>query len=74
MTIEQAKALRAIARAIIDTVAETGTLGAPGGHLYAALMTQGCTFNQFDQIMTGLVRAEYLEKRGDCYYPGKKEL
>ena len=74
MTIEQAKALRAIAKAITDTVAETGPLGAPGGHLYAALMTQGCTLHQFEQIMSGLVRAGYLEKRGDCYYPGKKKL
>ena len=74
MTIEQSRALRIIARAILDTVAETGPLGAPGGHLYAALMTQGCTFDQFTKIMSGLVQAGYLEKRGECYYPGTKEM
>ena len=68
MTIEQITALRSIARAIIETVQQSGPLGAPGGHLYAALMAQGCTLNQFEQIMSGLVDAGKLEKRGECYF------
>jgi hypothetical protein len=74
MTIEQIKALRAIAKAITETVALAGPLGAPGGHLYAALMSAGCTLNQFEQIMAGLVQSGYLAKRGECYFPGTKEM
>ena len=68
MTNEQITALRAIAKAITETVALAGPLGAPGGHLYAALMSAGCTLNQFEQIMSGLVNAGVLTKRGECYF------
>jgi hypothetical protein len=76
MTIEQSKAaLRVIAKAIIETVKESDSvIGAPGGHLYAAMMRAGCTLNQFEQIMSGLVQFGYLAKRGDCYFPGTKEM
>ena len=68
MTNEQITALRAIAKAITETVALAGPLGAPGGHLYAALMSAGCTLSQFEQIMSGLVGAGVLTKRGECYF------
>jgi len=55
-------------------VALAGPLGAPGGHLYAALMSAGCTLNQFEQIMSGLVQSGDLAKRGECYFPGMKEM
>ena len=67
MTDQQITALRQIAGAIIETCKES-PLGAPGGHIYAALMTKGCTLNQYEQIMAGLVRAGKLEKLGDCYH------
>lgn len=67
MTLEQIKALKAIADAIIETVALAGPLGAPGGHLYAALMAHGVTLQQYEQIMAGLVRAGKLSKHGECY-------
>ena len=74
MTIEQIKALRSIAKAITETVSLAGPLGAPGGHLYAALMSAGCTLIQFELIMFGLVQSGYLAKRGECYFPGTKEM
>jgi hypothetical protein len=37
--------LKLLADAIIDSVRAAGPLGAPGGVLYAALMTHGLTFN-----------------------------
>lgn len=67
MTIEQAKALKALADAIIDTVGAAGPHGAPGGHLYAAFMAHGITLSQYEQIMSGLVIAGKLTKHGDCY-------
>ncbi len=68
MTREQVVALREIARSILDTVKECGETGAPGGILYAGLMTAGCTFNQFNSIMGGLVNAGYLRLDTDVYY------
>ncbi len=68
MTHEQITALRQLAAAIIESVKAAGPLGAPGGVMYAALMAQGCTLNQFESIMGGMVRAGKLTKRGDCYH------
>ncbi len=68
MTNEQITALRQLADAIIEAVKAAGPLGAPGGVMYAALMAQGCTLHQFEQIMSGMVRAGKLTKRGDCYH------
>jgi hypothetical protein len=72
MTTEQINALRSIAAVIIDTVREADQLnpaiGAPAGHLYAGLMTAGCTLEQFEQIMGALVSTGKLSKDGDCYH------
>lgn len=67
MTTEQAKALRAITAAVIEATKAAGTLGAPGGHLYAGMMAGGCSLSQFESIMSGLVRADMLTKSGECY-------
>ena len=67
MTLEQAKALRAIAEIFIEAVRAAGPLGAPGGHLYAACIGK-LSLQQFEQIMSGLCRAGKLRKRGDCYH------
>lgn len=67
MTPQQLAAVRFVANAITDTVREAGPLGAPGGVIYAALSKQGCTFNQFNGIMGGLVRAGVLRQDGDLY-------
>jgi hypothetical protein len=69
MTAEQAKALRAIAGVIVGAVAEADSvIGAPGGHIYAALMAHGVSLNQYQQIMAGLVRAGLLRQSGECYH------
>lgn len=72
MTTEQAQALRTIAGIIVDAVRAAGALGAPGGHIYAALMAHGCSLHQYQQIMSGLVRAGVLRQSGDCYFISAK--
>lgn len=74
MTQDQINALRRIADAIIQACQESGPLGAPGGHIYAALMVQGCTLHQYEQIMAGLVRAGMLSRSGDCYHATGKAM
>lgn len=69
LTIEQIKALKAVMDAIIEVVRQTqGSMGAPGGHIYAALMAHGVTLRQYEQIMSGLVRVGKLRKQGECYF------
>jgi hypothetical protein len=68
MTTDQLKALKALGDAIIESVRLAGPLGAPGGHLYAALMAHGIDLDQFNQIMSGLCKAGMLQKRGECYH------
>jgi hypothetical protein len=68
MTQEQIRLLRMVASAIIDSVRAAGPTGAPGGVIYAALMGQGCTLHQYQQIMGGLVRAGQLRQDGDLYH------
>jgi hypothetical protein len=54
--------------ALVETVREAGPLGAPGGVMYAALMTQGCTLEQFEGLMGTLLRIGVVRKHGDCYH------
>lgn len=66
--------LKQILGAVVETVREAGPTGAPGGHIYAALMHVGVTLDQYERIMAELVRAELVVKRGQCYFPGKWEV
>jgi len=68
MTVQQMLALKQVADAIIESVKECGSSGAPAGPMYAALMSRGCTLEQFEQIMSGLVKAGKLRKSGNIYY------
>jgi hypothetical protein len=68
LTPEQIKAIRAVCDAVLDAVRAGGSLGAPGGVIYAALMGQGCTLSQFESPMAGLVRAGKLCRDGDLYF------
>ena len=71
LTRVQALKLAAICKAVIETVREAGPMGAPGGHIYAALMAQGASLSQYESLMSALVRSGKLERRGHCYHvPG----
>lgn len=74
MTLHQIKTLRLVASAIIETVEASGHTGAPGGHLYAALMSTGMSLNQFEQIMTALVSKGFLRKEGHVYFSTGREF
>jgi hypothetical protein len=74
--INRAKSLVRLCSAVIDCVEEIGDndgIGAPGGHLYASLMSVlGCSYEQFEQIMTLCVASGRVAKRGHCYFPTEK--
>lgn len=58
-----------VANAVVDTVKASGPHGAPGGHIYAALMPLGCRLEHFEAIMSALVSSGKVVKRGQCYFP-----
>jgi hypothetical protein len=69
MNPEQKKsALAALLNALVDAVAIGGADGMPGGTLYASLMTQGCTLQNFETLMSVLVDAGRLRKEGHLYF------
>jgi len=61
-----------IALAVLETIKEVGSMGAPGGHIYAALMAQGITLEQYEQIMNVLVNSKLVRKVGHCYFMSEK--
>lgn len=68
MTPKQRAALAALVSATVEAIQEAGPSGAPGGVLYAALMTQGCTLAQFESLMGALVRTGRVKQRGHLYF------
>lgn len=72
--LQALKALRAICDAIVETVSAQGHTGAPAGVIYAALATQGCTLEQFNGIMAGIVSAGLLWKDGLTYFATGREV
>jgi hypothetical protein len=68
MNPQQARAIRAACSAIVDAVKAAGPVGAPGGVIYAALIGQGCTVHQYEQLMAALVRLGKLRRSGDLYF------
>jgi hypothetical protein len=71
MTMTRTKATRAliaVCDAIVEAIKAAGDDGAPGGVLYAALMTHGMTLSQFEYVMNALVRAKRVTRRGQLYF------
>ena len=68
MTKQQILALQSIGKGIIEA-ANIDSIGAPSGVIYSALMSHGATYNQFEQIMSTLVRHGFLVCHGLCDGP-----
>lgn len=68
MTTDQLKAIRAVCEAITDAVAVAAPQGAPQGILYNALMAHGCSLNQFQSFLRGLVSAGKVRVDGLLVY------
>lgn len=67
-------AIKALCDAIVAAVDAGGEFGAPGGVLYSALMSHGCSLPQFERIMSGMIGAGLLCKVGERYYLGELGL
>jgi len=67
MTDSERNATRYLCAAVIQACAGFNGMGAPGGHLYAALMSAGITLAQFYQVMGSLQRLDMVTRSGECY-------
>jgi hypothetical protein len=65
--MNQAEAMAELCSIIVESVRDVGTMGAPSGPMYAALM-QYMTLEQYQTIMGGLVAAGKLRQVGHVYY------
>jgi hypothetical protein len=68
LTTSQIAAAQRIGLHILDAIDEAGELGAPSGVMYAALMAQGCSLQQYQSIMAPLERRGFVTVDGDCYF------
>jgi hypothetical protein len=67
-TKEQIKALLAIVKHSIDAIKETGAAGMPCGMLYSALMSQGCTISQYEQLERLICNSGVVRKSSNVLY------
>ena len=67
-TDEQHRAIKMLADALTDSVRMAGTLGVPGGTLYAALMAHGVDLHLFEAMMDSLVRLGRVRRSGYLYF------
>lgn len=65
------RALRAVAFAVVAAVNDSPD-GLPSGMIYAGLLTQGCTREQYHQIMAGLESAGLVSRDCELYFPTEK--
>jgi hypothetical protein len=63
MNAQQKKILLDIIELIREAVREAGPLGLPEGTMYSILMAQGCTINQFENIIALMVRTGAIHKQ-----------
>lgn len=54
-------------QAVAETIREMGSVGAPAGPMYAALMGR-VSYQGFESIMRTIVNSGLAAKRGDVYY------
>ena len=71
---QKSEMVKTLLDAVVNAVSYYGKMGAPGGHLYAALMVHGFTLNQFENLMDALVRIGKLRRSGNLYFAEKEAL
>ena len=65
--------MKELINAVLNTIAETPE-GAPGGILYAGLMTKGLTYEGFQRLQAFVVSAGLVNINGDLWFPTDKLL
>ena len=66
MTDQERNAVMEVFAALYEAV-KASPRGAPGGHLYAAVMGH-LTLDQFNQFMSALCKSGKVRRSGECYF------
>jgi hypothetical protein len=61
-------AVRAIADAIVEAVGVAGKAGAPSGHVYAALMSVGISYDQYCSFIRALIASGKIRQAGNLLF------
>lgn len=64
--------LVAVMQALLETVQEAGSEGAPSGPLYMACQQFGITLEAYQAIMEILVKQGLVTHSNHCYFPRAK--
>jgi len=64
----QVQAMRLLLEVIVDAAREAGSLGAPSGPLYAAVMSLGCTLEVYNQAVGALKKIGCIREEGYCLH------
>jgi len=76
MTPEQVdrakRTLALLANAIVETVSEAGSKGAPASAMYLAFSDAGISLNTFQALCNALVAAGQITCRNHCYYRARQ--
>ena len=62
---DRIRAERFLIGAVLATISEQGEAGAPLGPMYAAMQTQGCTWNQWASLLSSLQRTGVVRLEND---------
>lgn len=65
---QQLEGLQRLGLGVLEAVEEAGEMGAPGGLLYAGMMSAGASLQQFHSFMGTLTGKGMLTQDGDCYH------
>lgn len=68
MTNQMKLAALKVLQAVHEAVASCPD-GIPAGTIYANLMTQGCTLEQYESLERILIGAGAIKKKGDLLFP-----
>jgi len=63
-TRDPVRAVKEVTLALLETIEETRTDGAPEGVLFAALQAQGCSLTQFQSLLQPLQDRGFLQREG----------
>ena len=67
-TPTELRAMLSVIHGVLDAAHAGGTMGAPAGIMYAAMMAQGCTLDQFHQITSATQSAGLITRDGDLIH------
>lgn len=65
---EQIAAMRAAMIAVLDTVEEAGSLGAPSGIMYLAFSAMGMSLHNYESMLGALQRLNLVTVDADCVH------